>query len=148
MELENRFNGKIRNYDNLKKKEYINGFSFPKTPVIANNKLDTIQHFQWGLVPFWAKDDSIKKYTLNARIETLKEKPSYKNSVNKRCLIVANGFYEWQWLDAKGKKKQKYLISLADNKLFAFAGIWSEWLNKKTSEIISSYSIVTTKANE
>lgn len=147
-EIENRFNAKIDDYKMFQGKEYINGFTFPKTPVITNNKRDIIQYYQWGLIPFWAKDDSIKKFTLNAKIETLKEKPSFKSSINKRCLIIADGFYEWQWLDNKGKKKQKYLITLPDNKLFAFAGIWSEWLNKITGEIIFSYSIITTQANE
>jgi len=147
-EIENRFNAKIDDYNMFQEKEYINGFTFPKTPVITNNKTDIIQHFQWGLIPFWAKDDSIKKFTLNAKIETLKEKPSFKNSINKRCLIIADGFYEWQWLDTKGKKKQKYLITLPNDELFAFAGIWSEWANRITGEIIFSYSIITTQANK
>ena len=101
-----------------------------------------------GLIPFWAKDDSIKQYTLNAKIETLNEKPAFKNSVKNRCLVIADGFYEWKWLDEKGRKKQKYLITLPDSDLFAFAGIWSEWQNKSTGEIINSYSIITTEANE
>lgn len=148
VELENRFNAKIENGQIFRENPYINGFSFPRTPIIANNKISMIQHYQWGLIPSWAKDDSIKKFTLNARIETLKEKPSFRNSINNRCLIIADGYYEWQWLDPKGKKKQQYLITLPNDELFAFAGIWAEWVNKETGEIIKSYSIITTEANQ
>jgi putative SOS response-associated peptidase YedK len=58
----------------------------------------------------WSKDDVIKAYTLNARIETIKEKPSFKGAVKNRCLIIADGFYEWQWLDKKGAKKQNIYL--------------------------------------
>lgn len=131
--------------------EYIpaiyNGFQHPQTPVITNKEPGKIQLYQWGLVPFWAKDDSIKKNTLNAKIETLHEKPSFRNVVNNRCLVLADGFYEWQWLDEKGKQKQKYELSLPGNELFAFAGLWSEWLDKSTGELVYTYSILTTAAN-
>ncbi|MEN8124913.1 MAG: SOS response-associated peptidase [Bacteroidota bacterium] len=148
VEVENRFNAKIIDKALFSTSNVINGFSFPKTPIITNNDTSLIQHFQWGLIPFWAKDDTIKKYTLNAKIETLHEKPSFRDSVNNRCLIIANGFYEWQWLDTKGKNKQRFLITLTNNELFAFAGIWTEWVNKETGEIINSYSMITTQANE
>jgi len=146
-ELEHRFNAKIANKQMFETAIVYNGFTYPKTPVITCNNKDIFQHFQWGLIPFWAKDDSIKQYTLNAKIETLNEKPAFKSVVNKRCLIIADGFYEWQWLDLKGKQKQKYLITLPNNDLFAFAGLWSEWSNKETGEITKSYSIVTTETN-
>jgi len=146
-ELENRFNAKFVN-----KKDYLpgiyNGFQHPKTPVITNTESDTIQLYCWGLIPHWAKDDSIKKNTLNARIETIKEKPAFRNSVNNKCLILSDGFYEWQWLDEKGKQKQKYILTLPDNALFAFAGLWSEWLDKSSGEIVKTYTLLTTEANE
>jgi putative SOS response-associated peptidase YedK len=66
--------------------------------------------------------------------------------VNKRCLVLADGFYEWQWLDKKGKNKQKYLITLPDKGLYAYAGIWSEWKSNITGAIVKTYSIVTTEA--
>lgn len=147
-EVENRFNANIEDPQLFEPGNFINGFTFPKMPVIPDTDKSVIRHFQWGLIPFWAKDDSIKKYTLNAKIETLRKKPSFRNSVNKRCLVIADGFYEWKWLDANGKNKQKYLITLPNEKLFAFAGIWSEWADKETGELIESYSIVTTGANE
>lgn len=146
-EIENRFNAKFENYQDFKPSFY-NGFQFPYTPVITNIEQDKIKLFQWGLIPSWAKDDSIKKFTLNAKIETLNEKPSFKNSLNKRCLVISDGFFEWQWLDEKGKQKQRYLLTLPNKELFAFAGLWSEWTNKQNGEKIYSYTIITTEANE
>ncbi|CAM4038357.1 SOS response-associated peptidase [Gillisia limnaea] len=126
----------------------INAFTFIKTPVITDEKQGEIQLYNWGLIPFWANDDKIKKMTLNAKIETVTEKPAFRNSVKNRCLIIANGYYEWQWLDTKGKEKQKYLITTKDQEIFAFAGIYSSWKNMQTNELINSYSILTTQANE
>tara|TARA_R110002072_G_scaffold288828_1_gene455107 strand:- start:4780 stop:5394 length:615 start_codon:yes stop_codon:yes gene_type:complete len=145
--VEKRFNAKIEQIDLFKPSEHINAFSFPLTPVITDEKPDVIQHYKWGLIPSWSKDDEIKKFTINARIETIKEKPSYRNSVNKRCLVIADGFYEWKWIDATGKNKQKHLISLPNNDLYAYGGIYSEWIDPSTGEIINTYSIVTTDAN-
>jgi len=102
----------------------------------------------WGLIPFWAKDDTIKKMTLNSRIETAASKPAFRNSVKNRCLIIADAFYEWQWLDAKGKEKQKYIIKPKDQEIFGFAGFYSEWQNPQNGENIISYTIATTEANE
>ena len=121
-----------------------NGFGYPNINVVTDENPKDLQHFMWGLIPSWAKDDNIKKYTLNARHETLKTKPSFKNA--KRCLIFADGFYEWKWLDKQGKKKQKYLIELPNSELFSFAGLYDQWVDKRTGEIINSCSIVTTEA--
>ena len=108
LELQNRFKATIDNPVEFKPSAHINGFEYPKTPVIIDEKPNIITHYNWGLIPSWAKDEEIHKYTLNAKIETVNEKPSFKNSVNKRRLVIANGYYEWQWLDPKGKAKQKY----------------------------------------
>ncbi|MDH3322166.1 MAG: SOS response-associated peptidase [Flavobacteriaceae bacterium] len=139
-EVEHRFNAKIENLNLFEPSEEISAFTFPKTPVITHLRQNNIEFFNWGLIPSWAKDTSIKKYTLNARIETIGQKPSFKENIHNRCLIIVNGFYEWQWLDDKGRKKQKYEIGLEGDALFAFAGLWSEWQDKKT------YTIVTTEA--
>ena len=72
------------------------------------------------------------------------EKPSFRNA--KRCIIFADGFYEWKWLDPKGMKKEKYLIKYPDSELFGFAGLYDQWVNKETGEILESCSIVTTAA--
>jgi len=126
----------------------INAFTFSKTPVISDENQGENQMFNWGLIPFWAKDDKIKKMTLNAKIETISEKPSFRNSVKKRCLIIADGYFEWQWKDPKGKNKQKFLITPTDQEIFAFAGIYSTWVNPQTNEALNTYSILTTEANE
>lgn len=146
-EIEERFNAKFLQREKYDSKNQINGFQFLNNPVITNQFPKIISFFQWGLIPFWAKDDSIKKFTLNAKIETLKQKPSFRQVVVNRCLIPADGFYEWKWLDTKGKYKQKYRISIPGNQLFSFGGLWSEWVSKQTGEIIHSYTIVTIPAN-
>ncbi len=147
-EIEKTFGANFVDTDSFKPMKEINGFTYIKTPVITNEIKSEIQMFNWGLIPFWAKDDSIKKMTLNAKIETAAQKPAYRNSVDNRCLIIADGYYEWQWLDAKGKEKQKYLIQPTEQEIFAFAGIYSTWKNPENGEQINSYSILTTEANE
>lgn len=146
-EIEHTFDSKFIDPEAYIPQTEINGFSFLKTPVITDENHGEIQFFQWGLIPFWAKDDRIKKMTLNARIETVGEKPAFKNSIPNRCLIIADGYYEWQWKDPKGKEKQKYLIQSKDQPIFAFAGIYSTWSDPHTEKIISSYTILTTQAN-
>lgn len=146
--LEKRFSAKLKegvSPESVVSAHY-HGFDYPKTPIITNKEEATIQLFNWGLIPSWSKDDSIKQYTLNARIETLDEKPSFRHHQSHRCLVLADGFYEWKWLDPKGKKKQKHEVFIKDHEPFAFAGIWSEWVDKSTGELINTYSIVTTEA--
>jgi len=146
--VENRFNAKIVNRESFKAKERIIGFEFLKSELIVDKEPNLILRYNWGLIPHWAKDESIRKYTLNARIETLIQKPSFRDSANNRCLIIADGFYEWQRLDSKGKRKRQFLINLPDESLFVFAGIYSEWTNKRTGKTFNTFSIITTEANE
>jgi len=147
-DIESTFKARFIEPESYTPMDEINGFSFMKTPVITNENQGEIEMFNWGLIPFWAKDDKIRKMTLNAKIETVKEKPAYRNSVINHCLVLANGYYEWQWLDPKGKEKKKYLITPKDQELFAFAGIYSSWKNTQNHELVNSYSILTTDANE
>jgi len=101
---------------------------------------------RWGLVPFWAKDPAIGNRMINARAETVAEKPSFRNAYRKRrSLILADGFYEWR---KEGDTKTPYLISLADGSPFAFAGLWEQWNSKETEEAIQSTAIITTAAND
>lgn len=146
--VQNRFNAKLDKPNLFKIQTNINAFDFPKTPVIIDTNPNIITHYNWGLIPSWSLNDEIRKMTINAKIETITEKPSFKNSINKRCLIIANGFYEWQWLDSKGKQKIKYEIGIGNDDLFAFAGLYSQWTNKSTGEIRYTYTMVTTEANE
>lgn len=145
--LEKRFKATLET-DAIFSSERYNGFTFPNTPVITNTDQKLIQLYSWGLMPSWSTDQKFRINTLNARIETIEEKPSFKNNVKNRCLILADGFFEWKWIDEKGKLKQQYLLSLQDDEPFAFAGIYSQWTDKSTGELINTYSIVTTEANE
>ena len=84
--VEKRFSAKVDDPNKFIKSDFINGFSYPNLPVIIDDTPDIIStSFSWGLIPTWAKDDEIRKNTLNARIETVEEKPSFKNSINDRC---------------------------------------------------------------
>ena len=128
---------------------YANGFTFLKMPVITQKKPDTVQMFNWGLVPHWVKTksdaDKLRAQTLNARSETIFEKPSFRSYIpNNRCLVIADGFFEW--MDFK-KKKYPHFIYLKNNPLFCFAGIYSSWIDKETGEILNTFSIITTDAN-
>lgn len=147
-EVEKRFNAKIDNPDNFLKSDYIVGFEYLNVPVILNTSPEIIStNFHWGLVPSWSKDLDFRKNTLNARIETIQEKPSFKNITQNRCLVIASSFFEWHWLDEKGKEKVKYQIHNSDKESFAFAGLYDSWLDKNTGEIYNSFSIVTTEAD-
>lgn len=113
-------------------------------PVVTMNSPKTLVAMQWGLIPFWAKDDSFKYKTINARSEEVDTKASFRGPIkNKRCLIPASGFYEW---DKKGKEKLPYLFKLKDRENFCFAGLYDIWKDKTGKEIYS-YTILTTKAN-
>lgn len=147
-QIEQTFDAKFIAPGEYQPKEEINGFSFGLNPVITNDDMGEIQLFQWGLIPFWAKNDQIKKMTLNARIETISKKPAFRNSLENRCAIMADGYYEWKWLDPKGTQKQKYLIEPKNQEIFTFAGIYSTWTNPETGKSVNSYSIITTEANE
>jgi len=102
---------------------------------------------KWGLLPFWAKDAKIAFKMINARAETLTEKPAYRSLIGKcRCLIPADGFYEWT-LGSDGKKKPIH-FHLPGRELFAFAGLWTSRTDEETDEIIESCTIITTRPNE
>jgi putative SOS response-associated peptidase YedK len=101
---------------------------------------------RWGLVPFWAKDPSIGNRMINARAETVAEKPSYRNAYkHRRCLVLADGFYEWQ---RQGDTKTPFFISLASGEPFALAGLWENWTDKETGESLQTTTLITTDANE
>jgi putative SOS response-associated peptidase YedK len=113
---------------------------------IRVSKVSTRQavFLKWGLIPFWSKDKSFGSKAINARAETLREKPAFREAYKKRrCLIVADGFFEWKKV---GKKKEPYLFDLADGGPFAFAGLWERWTDK--TETIESCTIITTTAND
>lgn len=146
-EIKTRFKLDISEQEIINFSNEIKGFEFPKTPIITNTSPSQASFYNWGLIPKWAKNTSIRNYTLNARIETLHEKDSFKKNIENRCLVIADGFYEWIWLNKSGTHKEKHLITLPNDELFAFAGLYSSWENDDTGETINSYSIITTEAN-
>lgn len=129
--------------------DFINGFSNPNLPVILDITPNVITtNFNWGLVPNWSINLEIRKKTLNARIETVHEKPSFKSIIQNRCLIIATAYYEWHWKDEKGKLKDKYQINSQDEEIFTFAGLYNIGMNRETGETLKTYTMLTTKANK
>lgn len=113
--------------------------------VVTENSPRALEMMRWGLVPSWAKDPSIGNRMLNARAETLTEKPSFRTALTRRrCLIPADGFYEWR---KQGKTKQPLCIHRKDDALFAFAGLWDEWLSPDGSPL-RSCTIITVAPNQ
>jgi putative SOS response-associated peptidase YedK len=115
--------------------------------VVANTSERKAEWMRWGLIPFWAKDPAIGSRLINARSETIIEKPAFKNAFSKRrCLVLADGFYEWKkGAGAKGRA-QPYYFKRVDGKPFAFAGLWEFWRSPE-GEDVRSCTIITTEAN-
>lgn len=125
----------------------VNAFSFPEYPIITSDP--EVQNFRWGLIPFWVKDekqaDEIKRITLNARADTIFQKPSFREPImKKRCIVPSTGYFEWRHEDGK---KIPYYIYVKDEPIFSMAGIYDSWLDKATGEVVNSFSIITTDAN-
>ncbi len=113
--------------------------------VVVQRKARQLTEMRWGLIPFWAKDVSIGNRMINARAETVAEKPSFRNAFRKRrCLILADGFYEWQKV---GKIKIPTHIRLKSREPFAFAGLYEYW-KTKSGKMLESCTIVTTTPND
>lgn len=104
-----------------------------------------IDQMRWGLIPYWAKDEKIGYKMINARGETISEKPAFRDAfVKRRCLVPVSGFYEWK---RAGKEKVPFCIAPVGEALFSLAGIWERWLSPSGEEVFS-FAIVTTSANE
>lgn len=115
--------------------------------VVPNDGRNQLDFFIWGLIPFWAKDPAIGSRMINARAETLAEKPSFKSALRqRRCLVLADGFYEWKQ-EPGMKTKTPMRIQLKDGKPFAFAGLWERWKSPDGTEV-KSCTIITTQPNE
>jgi putative SOS response-associated peptidase YedK len=105
-----------------------------------------IEALRWGLIPFWAKDAKIAYQTINAKAETVATKPAFREAFkSRRCLVPADGYYEWQKLGPK--EKQPYRFVLADGSLMGFAGLWERWKDPASGETIKSFTIVTGAPN-
>jgi putative SOS response-associated peptidase YedK len=113
--------------------------------VIRDEAVNKLVEFRWGLIPSWAKDPSIGNRMFNARAETIAEKPSFRSAFKKRrCLIIADGFYEWSKLD---KKKVPYHFALRSGGPFGFAGLYETWMSPE-NKAVDTCTIITTDANE
>jgi putative SOS response-associated peptidase YedK len=149
-ELENRYGATFLDPEKYSPSYYYHAFGLPDMPAICSGKTGNIQLLKWGLIPSWTKSrddaDQIRFKTFNARAETISSKPSFSRSFSsKRCIIPIKGFFEWQHA---GAKKIPWYIYHADNEIISLAGLWDEWVQNTTGEILSTFSIVTTDANE
>ena len=130
-----------------------NGFDFLPSAIVTAEKPNELLPYNWGLIPWWTKSlqDGLKLrvQTLNCISEEMFDKPSYRDAVKdgKRCLIPCTGFFEWRWLDEKGKSKVPYFLTLHNQPLFSIAGIYSTWKDKSTDQEMLTYTVLTTKAN-
>lgn len=129
--------------------KFVPGYNIAPTQPVPAIQADqqgerSFNYLYWGLIPSWSKDPSIGAKMINARAETVTEKPSFRTAFKRRrCLIVADGFYEWQ---RTGGKKQPYYFQLNDHQVFGFAGLWEHWHSPEGDEL-QSCTILTTEAN-
>lgn len=149
-ELENRFGANFLDPEKYTPSYYYHAFSLPKLPVICTGEPKTISLLTWGLIPSWVKSGTeareIQLKTFNARAESLSEKRSFSVPLkSKRCLIPVQGFYEWQHVS---DKKIPWYIYQRDNDIITLAGLWDDWIKTETGEKYSTFSIITTVANE
>jgi putative SOS response-associated peptidase YedK len=124
-------------------------FTFPLMPVITGEEPYRVSMLAWGLIPFWVKDEAsareLRKRTVNARAETIFEKPAFRHSImTKRCLVIVDGFYEWRH---ENRQSYPYYIQLKDRQPFALAGIWDRWQEPGTRKETGTFAVITTNAN-
>ena len=148
-ELEKRFGSRFRDPSSFNPGYYFNAFDIPQLPVIMREEPDSISMLSWGLIPFWVKDarssEEIRRKTFNARMETILEKPSFREAAkSRRCLVLCRGFYEWE---ARENAKIPHYIDLKGETALAMAGLYENWTDRETGEMIRTCTIITTAAN-
>lgn len=129
-------------------KFHTNAFVFAKYPVITS--APNIQFFNWGLIPSWtktAKDaEDIRRFTINARSDSVFDKPSFKEPIlRRRCLIPSTGYFEWRH---ERDRTIPYYIYLPGEEIFSMAGIYDIWQDREAGDVLTSFSIITTEANK
>jgi putative SOS response-associated peptidase YedK len=130
-----------------------NGFDFLPTPIITVGAPDEFKLFRWGMIPFYMSDRpkamALRVSTLNCISEEMYDKPSFRDAAKnaQRCLIPVSGFYEWRWLDEKGKTKIPYYVSVKDQPIHSMAGLYSRWKDKASDQYFYTYTVLTTVAN-
>jgi putative SOS response-associated peptidase YedK len=149
-ELENRYGATFLDPGKYSPSYYYHAFGLPEMAAICSGQTGNVQLLKWGLIPSWVKSrqdaDEIRFKTFNARAESISDKPSFSASFSsKRCIIPVKGFFEWQHA---GAKRIPWYIFRADDDIISFAGLWDEWVQNTTGEKFSTFTIVTTDANE
>jgi putative SOS response-associated peptidase YedK len=149
-ELENRYGATLIDPDKYRPSYYYHAFGLPDMPAICSGSEDRIRLLKWGLIPSWVKTiedaNAIRFKTFNARSESIDKKPSFSSSFrSKRCIIPVKGFFEWQHA---GKEKIPWYIYHYENAILSIAGLYDEWIENNTGEVYSTFSIITTDANE
>jgi putative SOS response-associated peptidase YedK len=151
-ELEKRYGGELIDHDNYRPSYYYHAFSFPELPVVVRHPSgdNMLRPARWGLIPSWTgsvgEAEKIRKMTLNARSESILEKPAFADSFSRRrCLLPVHGFYEWKH---EGSKKIPYYIYHPSEKIMSIAAIYDRWSMPDKSRDIYTFSVITTSANK
>jgi putative SOS response-associated peptidase YedK len=149
-ELENRYGATLIDPDKYRPSYYYHAFGLPSLPVICSEKPSEIRLLKWGLIPSWTRSldqaNIIRYKTFNARSESIDSKPSFSSSFSsKRCIVPVKGFFEWQHV---GNEKIPWYIFLKDNEIMSVAGVFDDWTENNTGEAMSTFTLVTTEANE
>jgi putative SOS response-associated peptidase YedK len=149
-ELENRYGATLIDPDKYRPSYYYHAFSLPSLPAVCSGDISKIKLLKWGLIPGWTKSQDqaniIRYKTFNARSESIATKPSFSSSFrSKRCIIPVKGFFEWQHL---GNEKIPWYIYHTENEVLSLAGLYDDWIESNTGEVFSTFSIVTTEAND
>jgi putative SOS response-associated peptidase YedK len=149
-ELENRYGATLIDRDKYRPSYYYHAFGLPEIPAICTPEPDKIKLLKWGLIPSWTRNEDdanlIRYKTFNARSESIDSKPSFSSPVrSRRCIIPLKGFFEWQH---SGKEKIPWYIYHSENEILSVAGLFDEWVEDKSGELISTFSIITTDAND
>jgi putative SOS response-associated peptidase YedK len=149
-ELENRYGATLIDPDKYRPSYYYHAFGLPSLPAVCSSEPSEIRLLKWGLIPSWTKSvdqaNIIRYKTFNARSESIDTKPSFSSAfATKRCIIPVKGFFEWQHV---GNEKIPWYIYQFENEVLSIAGIYDDWIENNTGEVFSTFSIVTTEAND
>lgn len=148
-ELENRYGATFLDPDKYHPSYYYHAFGLPRIPVICSGSTDKINVMTWGLIPSWVKTrenaEEIRFKTFNAKAESVDSKPSFSGSFSsRRCIIPVRGFFEWQHTSSG---KIPWYIYRVDDDIMSLAGLWAEWADTTTGELLNTFSVITTDAN-
>lgn len=159
-DLERAVNAEFLQKDSFMPKKEFNGFENPDYPIVRWDEPKLIQYFEWGLLADYLNFRGLGKNNkeakkarnncLNAKIEELQDKVSFKTKIGNRCIVPMTGMYEWQWADVNNPKckKTKYLVTKPDDSIFCCAGLFNEWVDPLTGFVTYCYTICTTEGNE